>query len=363
MALRLVLGFLLSPLTSSCCASQAPSAFRYYTPAINANATSYDYIATMGGCGYLSWNQADFGVDYLVGVSLYDFLDGEVCGMCMQVNYVGQGSTEYYNAPFFPSTKSFWVMIDNTGGNFAGWENHLDFLMYHDEKGGHWVIDWQAQACPTNNPIQWQITYGAEEWWMQILPVYQKITITQMCISVGGSWQSMVRSGGGVWQFSGMPIPNNPTVAAIAADGQVIIQQVQVTLPVSAFPAGMFGGVPATNFGPINTAGLTVPPPTCASLPAAEDTYAELAPDTGADNNDNDKGKPTTDNGGDGSLGTGGIIGVVIGSVAGAAFLVAGVLLVVGLIVLALRYRKKGSLGASTGPNYVLMTDDSTRVE
>jgi len=335
-------------------ASQAPSASYYTTPAINANATVYDYTSYMGGCGYLDWTAQDFGVSYTVGVSTQQFLGGEICGMCAQVRYVAQGSTVYANPAPFPTTEPFYIMVNNLGLNFAGWQNHFDFLFDGHQYPGHWIIDWQATECPGNLPLSWQLTGGGNGWWLQILPVYQKITITQMCAFVAGSWRSLVRVGNGMWQYNGgsfgAQLPSNPIVAVISADGQVVIDTIQVSLgevPGSAVYPGT-----GVNFGGLNSAGLTAATPTCGDLASPESGYADLGPmgTKPVEHESSSSGK----GGGDG-LSTGGIVGVVIGSVAGASFFAIGVLLVIVAVVFAIKYKKQQ---AAKGGNYVLMGGD-----
>jgi len=263
--------FMLIACGATLVASQAaPTAYYYYTNANQVNATVYDYTAYLGGCGYLDWDASDFDVSYTVGVSSTNFYNGEICGMCIEVTSVSEATDVYYNPIPFPKNKKFNVMVNNLGNNFAGWTYHLDFYI-PTQYPGRWLIDWHAVECPTTNNIEWQVTKGSQSYYLQVLPVYQKINIHELCIYVNG-WTAMTRAGNGAWNFDGQVIPDNPRVGAISVDGQLVVDTIPIVL--SSYASGtpttvLYKGDTPSNFGSLIEAGLTATPPSCASLATA----------------------------------------------------------------------------------------------
>eukprot|EP01087_Luapelamoeba_hula_P000246 TRINITY_DN1015_c0_g2_i1.p1 TRINITY_DN1015_c0_g2~~TRINITY_DN1015_c0_g2_i1.p1 ORF type:complete len:361 (+),score=55.86 TRINITY_DN1015_c0_g2_i1:78-1160(+) len=311
--------------------SQAyPAPAYYYTTASAGIATEYNDWQPGGGCGYINNPGPGYqGLYTTAGTSQVNFGNGELCGMCVQVTSITPATgnpVPFINPPYT-------VMINNFGPTPS------DFWLDHSVSsisGGRFNVRYQAVPCPVVSPVQWQLSGGSSTWYLQLIPVYNSLVITQMCIALNGVWQPMSRVGGGngLWMMNGQQIPNNPTVKAISVDGQVIVDTIGVTLSSGVPATAIYGGFSPKQFADVNYANLGGSwDCNLGGLVAPNDTSPSGA--SGTDNNTKPSGNNPEDDSDAEKFSPGAVAGLVIGSFFGGVLAMLAVAAIVLLAVFA----------------------------
>jgi len=342
---------------------QGGTAWFYNQGTINAWGTQYGPpafpLVPGSGCGYLSFPPSGYEISYTTGTNILNIFNGEICGLCLNVTSVTVATN---NPSPYPSVP-FIVKVTNYGP--AWYLYQLDVYNPNGPAAGGWNIQYNAIPCPVSgNPVQWQLASGTSAWYMQLLPVYQTITIAQMCVNVDGTWKPMTKMSNGPWSISGVQLPTSPQVKAIAVDGQVLVDTINVALSTqtSIGVNAVFGGLTPGNFGPARVpivnpsydcnAGATVTanvasptggsPP---SLPASSTNSQSSATNT-----------QTQSNGSGVTLSGGAIAGIVIGSTVGGVLLAVLFIAIIGVVVFVIIKKRRSP------HNYSLMKDGSNNL-
>jgi len=339
----------------------------FYNHQVTGLSSVYQGWVPGAGCGYLSNPPAGYNVAYTVGISDANVYRGEVCGMCAQVLSV----TEASNNPIPFVNPPFYVMINNFGPTPS--DHWFDFSNNAAPIGGNWNLEWVAVQCPVTEPIQWQFLVGSNQWYLQILPVYQSINIAHLCVmDTTGTYQPMKRISSaqafsGLWGYSGAAYP--PSFKAISVDGQVIVDSVNIDLSSPLTTSAIYMGTNPTQFGQIQLP-IVNAPPNCDAPPSinskitapvtssstAKPTNQPVQPTNQPAQPTNQPAHPTNNNGGDGLSG-GEIVGIVIGSSFGAALIMAGLLLVLIAAGVLLFFMARRRRNAVAGGDYNRMEE------
>jgi len=225
-----------------------PATAFYYNAPVFGNSSQYDTWSPGGGCGFIDNPASGYtNIAYTAGIGTQNFYQGEVCGMCIKVINVVTPNTNP-----FPATP-FITLINNLGP--VPTDNWLDFSN-NPSVGGNWYLEWQAVDCPgmDTTPVKWQVEQHSHQYYVQLIPVYSRINIAQMCIFIGGAWTPMSRvpNDNGLWFYNGGPNPT-PQVKAISVDGQVIVDTISITLSDTELAAtAIYDGMTPSQFGPVN---------------------------------------------------------------------------------------------------------------
>jgi len=342
---------------------QGGTAFYYNQGTINAWGTQYGPpafpLVPGSGCGYLTFPPPGYQIQYTTGTNLANIFNGEICGLCLNVTSV----TVATNNPVPYPTTSFVVMVNNYGP--ADYLYQLDVYNGNGPAAGGWNIQYYAIPCPVGGmPIQWQLASGSSVFYMQLLPVYNTITIAQMCVNLNGVWTPMTKMSDGPWSISGVQLPASPQVKAIAVDGQVVIDTINVGLSTQTGIGvnAVFSGLTPGNFGPPRVP-IGNPSYSCnagPSISAVTKPSSSSAPPAPSATNTQSASTNTQSNGGT-TLSGGAIAGIVIGSTFGGVLLAVLFMALIGLVVFViLKNRKTETLGAPN--NYSLMKDGSNNL-
>jgi hypothetical protein len=227
----------------------------YYQSAVKQGYTSwYDSWSPGSGCGYNENIFAGYqpSVVLTAAINQGQYYNGEICGMCIQVNNV-TAIGDYNTLKPFPSTP-FIAFINNLCTTCT--TNQLDFYRTPQVQN-NWYLDWIAVDCPVGTTkIQYQIEKGGHNYYFKFLPLYNLRILSNAWVNQNGGFTACERQNGYfACQAQGGPFGADPQIKLKSVDGEEVVDNIKITL--TGTPTGsiqVVSGTQNVNFSAKNVA-------------------------------------------------------------------------------------------------------------
>jgi len=178
--------------------------------------------------------------------------NSELCGACLQVNYLNQGSGKNT----LPAQSNV-IVTDSCPECVPA---SLDFG-FPNQLDGRWKMKWRAVSCQINKNMQFMFQ-GSQQWYIKLQARNTNYPVKGINLYNGGSWKALQRTNDNFFISSGnivFPLATPIKVQVVSITGEIVTNTISsivndvVIDGNSQFKQGVLGASPPTPVTPTPT--------------------------------------------------------------------------------------------------------------